>query len=84
MQLLAGFYFICTFIDWFIYYMGRISLAQDHMICYNSNILLVNSNLGALYMFGLSLIYYTYAIVMWYIFYRIPVRFGQVSAFNVD
>ena len=69
MKLLAGFYALCAFIDWFIYYMGRMSLAGNHTICYDETVLLVNSNLGALYMLGLSIIYYLYALVMWYIFF---------------
>ena len=84
MKLLAGFYAVCAFLDWFIYYMGRLSIRDNQTICYKKDVLLVNSNLGALYMFGLSTIYYTYALVMWYIFYEIPVRFGQISRFNVD
>lgn len=35
-------------------------------------------------MLGLSLIYYTYAMVMWYIFFKVPTKFGQVSRFNVE
>ena len=46
--------------------------------------MLVNSNLGAFYMFSLACSYYAYALVMWYIFFMVPSRFGQVSRLDVE
>ena len=35
-------------------------------------------------MFSLTFIYYTYAMFIWYVFFWVPKRFGQVSRFNVE
>lgn len=84
MKLLAGFYVVCAFIDWLTFYMGRVALTRGDLICYDRNVVLVNSNLGALYMLFLSLVYYSYAMFMWFTFYQIPKKFGQVTRFTVD
>lgn len=35
-------------------------------------------------MLSLSLIYYIYAMVMWYVFFMVPKRLGQVSNLDVS
>ena len=84
MKILAGFYSFCSFFDWSIYYLGLMAISDGHLLCYRENVLLVNSNIGALYMFSLSLAYYLYALLMWWVFFMVPTRFGQVSQFNVE
>jgi len=84
MKLLAAFYLVCTLMDWFTWLMGRLAINRLALICYDKNVVLVNSNLGGFYMLFLSLEYYMYALFMWYIFYQIPKRCGQVSHLTVD
>ena len=84
MKILAGFYAVCTCIDWLMFLGGKKSITNNDLLCYEKTILLVNSNLGGLYMLSFAVSVYIYAMFMWFTFYHIPKRFGVVSRRNVD
>lgn len=72
MKLLAGFYVLCTFIDWLTFFWGRRVIGENDLLCYNGNTILVNSNTGGMYMIFYSAVEYMYAMFMWYTFYQVP------------
>ena len=84
MKILAGFYAVCTLMDWMMFLGGKMALENGELLCYNNTILLVNSNLGGFYMFSFAIVVYTYAMFMWYTFYQVPKRYGIVSRRKVD
>ena len=84
MKMLSIFYVVCTFIDWSIFYLGKLAIQGNDLICYQRDIILVNSEVGGLYMFLLTTVAYFYALFMWYVFYQIPKRYGVVSRRSVD
>jgi len=69
MNSLSYFYVISTCMDWALFISGRFAVQNQDILCYNEMILLVNSNLGGLYMLFLAVASYIYAFVMWYVFY---------------
>ena len=75
---------MCTVIDWMMFLGGKKSISNSDLICYDKTILLVNSNLGSLYMLSFGVSVYTYAMFMWFTFYQVPKRFGVVSRRHVD
>ena len=46
--------------------------------------ILVNSEMGALFMLTDSIAIYFYAIFMWYVFYAVPKKYGVVNHRAVD
>lgn len=84
MKILAGFYAVCTAIDWLMFLGGKASITNSDLLCYDKTILLVNSNLGGLYMLSFGVSVYTYAMFMWFTFYQVPKKFGVVSRRHVD
>lgn len=46
--------------------------------------ILVNSEMGALFMLSDSIAIYFYAIFLWYVFYAVPKKYGVVSRRAVD
>ena len=46
--------------------------------------ILINSEMGALFMLSDSISIYFYAIFMWYVFYAVPKKYGVVSRRAVD
>lgn len=84
MKLLAYFYVVCTCTDWLIFTIGQVTIRDGQILCYDSEVILVNSNLGALYMFFFALASYLYALFMWYTFYNVPKKYGVVSRHKVE
>ena len=84
MTLLAVFYTVCTFVDWIMFLSGKATIHNKEILCYKENYVLVNSNLGGLYMLVFTIITYTYAMFMWYVFYQVPKKFGVVTRRSVD
>ena len=84
MKLLAGFYVICICMDWIIFTTGRLSLETNNLLCFRQNLILVNSEKGALFMLTETISIYFYAIFMWYVFYAVPKKYGVVSRRAVD
>ena len=84
MKLLAIFYSICTVLDWVMFLAGRASVTNNDLICYKKTVILVNTNLGGLYMLAFSILAYIYATFMWYVFYNVPRSMGLVTSRTVD
>lgn len=84
MKILAGFYAVCTMIDWVMFLGGKTAINNSDLLCFDKTILLVNSNLGGLYMLAFGVSVYTYAMFMWFTFYQVPKRFGVVQRRHVD
>ena len=84
MKLLAIFYSICTVLDWVMFLAGRASVSNNDLICYKKTVILVNTNLGGLYMLAFSILAYIYATFMWYVFYNVPRSMGLVTSRTVD
>ena len=84
MKLLSGFYVYCTCMDWIIFTTGRLAIQTNNLVCFRNNMILINSEMGALFMLSDSLSIYFYAIFMWYVFYAVPKKYGVVSRRAVD
>lgn len=84
MNILASFYAVCTIIDWLMFFGGKIAIANKDLLCYKKTVLLVNSNLGGLYMLSFAVSVYIYAMFMWYTFYQVPKRYGVVTHRDVS
>ena len=84
MKLLAGFYVLCTFVDWLTFYWGKNVIEENDILCYKGNTIFTNSNTGGLYMIFYSVVEYMYALFMWYTFYQVPKRHGVVTRRNVE
>lgn len=84
MKILAGFYAVCTIIDWSMFFGGKRAIANGDVLCFKKTVLLVNSNLGGLYMLAFAGSVYVYAIFMWYTFYQVPKKFGMITNHNVS
>ncbi len=67
--MLSIFYVVCVFLDWILVVSSKAAVENEDLICYKDTFILMNSNLGALYMMVYSLVVYFYAMVMWYVFY---------------
>ena len=83
MKILAIFYICCTCTDWILTLSGSAALHNGDLLCYNETIIIVNDNLGALYMLVFTIITYFYAFFMWFTFYQVPKKFGIVSRRSV-
>ena len=84
MRSLAIFYLICCVTDWAVLFGGIMAVESNDLICYEHGTLFVNSNLGGFYMLFFSLQTYFYAIYMWYTFYQVPKKHGQINQRRVD
>ena len=84
MKLLAFFYTITTFIDWIMHEAGKASIRNKDLLCYNKDYIIVNTNLGGLFMLFFTITAYFYALFMWYVFYYIPKKQGVVQDRNVE
>lgn len=69
MKMLSIFYVVCTFCDWTTFYLGMVSLQNNDLLCYQKDIILVNSEVGGLYMLLVTMVAYFYALFMWFVFY---------------
>ena len=65
--------------DWIIFTTGRKTLREEDLYCYNDELILVMTNLGALYMLVFTCQIFCYAIFMWFVFYFVPMKAGMVS-----
>ena len=82
--MLTIFYIACVFIDWILIVSGTAAIENEDLICYKGTFVLLNSNLGSLYMLVYTFVVYFYAAFMWYVFYEVPKRYGVVTRRNVD
>jgi len=64
--------------DWVLLMTGKMSIRNNHILCIKQKKILVNSNLGGLYMLCFSISSYTYALFMWYVFFYVPRKYGVV------
>ena len=55
MKLLSGFYVYCTCMDWIIFTTGKYALQTNNLLCYKKNMILINSEMGALFMLSDSI-----------------------------
>ena len=62
-----------------LYYLGEEAIANKHLTCANKNYLLVNNELGSLYLWFSSLCIIFYSFIILHIFYRLPKKFNLVS-----
>ena len=84
MKWLTIFYIICVAIDWIMLTTSHVAIKNQDLICYKDTFVLLNSNMGSLYMWAFCLVLYFYALFMWYIFYFVPRKYGVVQRRTVD
>jgi hypothetical protein len=73
------FYLINNVSDLILFFLGMESLKQNSIVCANHTYLLVNTEIGALYMFFHTLTILVYSFLMYHIFYRLPLNYNLIS-----
>lgn len=84
LKIFAYFYAACAVIDWLMYFSGELALKNKDLLCYEKTTIIVNSNLGALFMLFFGVVEWFYALFMWYAFYYVIRKFGVVTRRSVD
>ena len=59
-------------------------MKNQQLLCYDTRVILVNTNIGGLYMLFYAIVSFAYAGFMWYTFYNVPNKFGIVSRRSVE
>ena len=65
--------------DILLYFLGEDALEAHNLECYNKQFLVVNSNVGGAYMLFYTFTILLYSVVMYYIFYKIPLKYNLVA-----
>ena len=62
-----------------LFLLGKTVITDDLIKCVNDSYLMVQTELGAVYLLFYSSMILIYSIAMWYIFYKIPYNNGLVA-----
>lgn len=73
------FYLINVVTDFMLYFLGEEALEDKTIICANHSYLLVQTQVGALYLFFHTLTILVYSFIMFHIFYRLPLKHNLIS-----
>lgn len=65
--------------DILLYFLGEESIQHGYLECRNRQFIIVVSNLGGAYMLFYTFTILLYSVVMYYIFYKIPLKYNLVA-----
>ena len=72
-------------IDWMLIAIGNSLFIDDTSYkCIKSVYLIVNDGLGAAYLLCHSIFVFMFSLLIWYIFYRIPEKYGLLKSAVAD
>ena len=75
--MLSSYYLIFTVIDCFLMIVGNSLFSEDaDFACYDGHTIIPLNNAGATYLMLYTFLILCYSLVIWIVFYRIPVRFS--------
>lgn len=77
-KIMTIFYMLFTLIDLVLIISGNSFYQKENFTCLFHDYLIVTSDWGALYMFIHSSFFFLFAVMMWFIFYRLPRLYGLV------
>jgi cytochrome bd-type quinol oxidase subunit 1 len=78
------FYVFSSIMDWVYLEVGRQQLIIGNITCLNNNYLLVVDSRGSYILLLYTLVTYSYAAVLLYVFYYIPKKSGLVVDFTLE
>jgi hypothetical protein len=73
------FYMINVVTDLMLFFLGEESLKDNQITCASHNYLIVLTPLGALYMLFHTLTIMVYSLIMYHIFFRLPLKHNLIS-----
>lgn len=78
---LIGIFYLCfSIIDFLMMGLGNLLFTQDKdFVCVDDSMVMPNNNGGAGFLFAYSMMLLLYSLMLWFIFYKIPSRFGLIS-----
>ena len=86
---MAIFYFIFVAVDWMLIAIGNTLYDTDTFLCYKHEYLIVENSSGAWFLMTYSLFFFSFSLLIWNIFYRLPDSYGllkkrKTADVNVD
>ena len=82
---MAIFYFIFVSIDWMLIAIGNSLFDDDTSYkCLHNVYLIVNDPIGALYLTFHAIFVFMFSVLIWYLFYRIPEKYGLIKRMQTE
>jgi len=78
------FYFCSSICDWFYLWGGKKELVNGGLICINHAFMIPTDATGSLILLFYTLVSYSYAVVVLYVFYFLPKKSGLVLDLTVS
>lgn len=81
---MAIFYFIFVSIDWMLIVIGNTLSDEESFFCYKHFYLIVENSAGAWFLTIYSFFFFSFSLLIWNIFYRLPDSYGLLRKRKLD
>lgn len=76
--MIGVFYLMASVADWIFIILGKHEMERRSLLCVNHRFIVVNDGYGSLSLLFYTLVTYSYAVVMLFVFYHLPKKSGLV------